>query len=91
MHGTFIFPVVSEGKTIGVLSFHSTKVREPDERLLQAIGVIGSQIGQFLQRKQAEERIQYLATHDGLTGLPNRTMFSQLVNVAIAHRTALPT
>ncbi len=83
MHGTFIFPVVSEGKTIGVLSFHSTKVREPDERLLQAIGVIGSQIGQFLQRKQAEERIQYLATHDGLTGLPNRTMFSQLVNVAI--------
>jgi diguanylate cyclase (GGDEF)-like protein/PAS domain S-box-containing protein len=83
MHGTFIFPVVSDGKTIGVLSFHSTKVREPDERLLQAIGVIGSQIGQFLQRKQAEEHIQYLATHDGLTGLPNRTMFSQLVNVAI--------
>jgi diguanylate cyclase (GGDEF)-like protein/PAS domain S-box-containing protein len=83
MHGTFIFPVVSEGKSIGVLSFHSTKVREPDERLLQAIGVIGSQIGQFLQRTQAEERIQYLATHDGLTGLPNRTMFSQLVNVAI--------
>jgi diguanylate cyclase (GGDEF)-like protein/PAS domain S-box-containing protein len=83
MHGTFIFPVVSEGRPIGVLSFHSTKVREPDERLLQAIGVIGSQIGQFLQRKRAEERIQYLATHDGLTGLPNRVMFSQLVNAAI--------
>ncbi len=83
MHGTFIFPVVSEGKSIGVLSFHSTKVREPDERLLQAIGVIGSQIGQFLQRKQAEERIQYLATHDVLTALPNRAMFNQLLNMAI--------
>ncbi|OGA08077.1 MAG: diguanylate cyclase [Betaproteobacteria bacterium RIFCSPHIGHO2_12_FULL_69_13] len=34
-------------------------------------------------RKQAEERIQYLATHDGLTGLPNRTMFSQLLNLAL--------
>jgi len=83
MHGTFLFSAMSEGKPIGVLSFHSKKVREPDERLLQAVGVVGSQIGQFLQRKQAEERIQYLATHDGLTALPNRVMFSQLLNSAI--------
>ncbi len=34
-------------------------------------------------RKRAEERIHYLATHDGLTGLPNRAMFSQLLNLAI--------
>ena len=32
MHGTFLFPVISEGKPMGVLSFHSQKVREPDER-----------------------------------------------------------
>ncbi|MBI2297292.1 MAG: EAL domain-containing protein [Betaproteobacteria bacterium] len=83
MHGTFLFPVMSEGRPTGVLSFHSRKVREPDERLLQAVGVIGSQIGQFLQRKQAEDQIQYLATHDGLTSLPNRVMFSQLLNLAI--------
>ena len=35
------------------------------------------------ERKQAEEKIQYLATHDVLTGLPNRSMFSQLLNYAI--------
>ena len=34
-------------------------------------------------RKQAEERIQYLATHDTLTGLPNRVIFSELLNHAI--------
>jgi diguanylate cyclase (GGDEF)-like protein/PAS domain S-box-containing protein len=34
-------------------------------------------------QKLAEDRIQYLATHDGLTGLANRTMFSELLNMAI--------
>jgi len=35
------------------------------------------------ERKLTEEKIQYMATHDALTGLPNRLMFSQLINHAI--------
>ena len=33
--------------------------------------------------KTAEARIRYAAAYDGLTGLPNRTQFSQLLNAAI--------
>src|SRR6266545_986148 len=55
IRGAFHFPAIAEGKTIGVMSFSSREVREPDERLLRAVRVIGSQIGQFVQRKQAEE------------------------------------
>ncbi|HYD94377.1 MAG TPA: EAL domain-containing protein [Noviherbaspirillum sp.] len=37
---------------------------------------------EITDKKVAESRIQYLATHDGLTGLPNRVMFSQLLDSA---------
>ncbi|HYU68758.1 MAG TPA: EAL domain-containing protein [Burkholderiales bacterium] len=58
LHGAIFFPVMAEGKTIGVLAFNSREVREPEERLLQALRVIGSQIGQFVRRKQAEEGVR---------------------------------
>jgi diguanylate cyclase (GGDEF)-like protein/PAS domain S-box-containing protein len=56
--GAFAFAVVSGGRTIGVLAFSAWTVHAPDERLEQAARVIGSQIGQFLQRKQAEESLR---------------------------------
>ncbi|HSU78759.1 MAG TPA: EAL domain-containing protein, partial [Burkholderiales bacterium] len=58
MHGAFVFPVIADGRTIGVLAFNTRQPREPEESLLQAIRVIGSQIGQFVQRKQAEEVVR---------------------------------
>jgi diguanylate cyclase (GGDEF)-like protein/PAS domain S-box-containing protein len=54
----FAFPVVAQSRIIGILNFSSPAVREPDQRLLQASRVIGSQIGQFLQRKLAEESLR---------------------------------
>jgi diguanylate cyclase (GGDEF)-like protein/PAS domain S-box-containing protein len=36
------------------------------------------------QRKEAEERLGHLAYHDSLTGLPNRDLFSEHLEVALA-------
>jgi diguanylate cyclase (GGDEF)-like protein/PAS domain S-box-containing protein len=38
---------------------------------------------EITEQKVAEEHIQYMARHDALTGLPNRMMFSHLLNMAI--------
>jgi len=37
------------------------------------------------QRKQSEETLQYQASHDMITGLPNRIMFNEQLSVAIAN------
>ncbi len=36
------------------------------------------------EAKAAEERIEFLAYHDGLTGLPNQAMFKRLAELALA-------
>lgn len=35
------------------------------------------------ERKLADEHVRFLATHDSLTGLPNRVMFSEILQVSI--------
>ena len=83
VRGAFVFPLVSEGRTIGVFIFNSRAVREPEERLLRAIHVIGSQIGQFIQRKQAEDKLAHLAQFDTVTGLPNRYLFNDRLSLTL--------
>lgn len=40
-------------------------------------------IRDITERKQIEQELNHMATHDALTGLPNRLMFSQLLDHAI--------
>ena len=56
--GAMAFPVVAEGRRIGVFSFANFAMQEPDARLLQATRIIGGQVGQFLRRRGAEEALR---------------------------------
>ncbi|MDP1989817.1 MAG: EAL domain-containing protein, partial [Syntrophales bacterium] len=84
LHGAFAFPIRSGNDILGVVEFFSLASRPPDEALLQSTRAIGGQIGLFIARKQAEERIRHLAHYDALTGLANRSMFSQRLGHALA-------
>ncbi|MEG5060990.1 adenylate/guanylate cyclase domain-containing protein [Microcoleus sp. A2-C5] len=61
LHGAFGFPILgdykhenSERSVLGVMTFFSGEVQCFDEELLQTMATIGSQLGQFIKRKQAE-------------------------------------
>lgn len=55
LHGAFGFPVLVGGEVWGVIEFFSSEIREPDEELAMMVEGIGGQIGQFTERKRAEE------------------------------------
>jgi diguanylate cyclase (GGDEF)-like protein/PAS domain S-box-containing protein len=42
-------------------------------------------IRDITERKRAEEELEYMATHDVLTGLPNRTLFNDRLSMALTH------
>jgi diguanylate cyclase (GGDEF)-like protein len=84
LHGAFGFPLLLGTEVLGLMEFFHRDVREPDALLLRIADSIGNQIGQFMARKQAEERIRHLANYDELTGLPNRSMFQQRLHHALA-------
>jgi len=83
LHCAFGFPVMAGAQPLGVMEFFGRDIKQPDGALLSIAQSIGSQIGQFIVRKQAEEALRFVATHDALTGLPNRVMFSQRLDHAI--------
>jgi signal transduction histidine kinase/CheY-like chemotaxis protein len=58
LRGALACPVVLGGDVLGVVEFFSREVRPPDEDLLRMMAGMGSQIGQFLERKRAEQALR---------------------------------
>jgi PAS domain S-box-containing protein len=58
LHSAFAFPILLGGVVIGVIEFFSRERRQRDDDLQAMIGSLGSQVGQFLERKQTEEALR---------------------------------
>ena len=48
-------------EVVGVLEFFCDQIQKPDGRLLDMMSAIGSQIGQFMERKEAEDALRVYA------------------------------
>ena len=60
LHAALGFPVLLGSEVVGVLEFFSREIGRPDEELLEMLGTIASQIGQFAERKRTEAELATL-------------------------------
>lgn len=64
LRGGFGFPVLLGDEVVGVIEFFSQEIRQPDQDLLELINNVGNQIGQFHERKRAEEKLAQLLVRE---------------------------
>ncbi len=58
LHTAFCFPIRSAGTIVGAMEFFARVAIEPNEALLTSMAILGSQIGQFVVRRQAEDAVR---------------------------------
>jgi len=87
LHACFAFPILLGADVLGVIEFFSHEIRQPDQELLDMMATIGSQIGQFLERKRAED-----ALHRAQMELAHVTRVATLgeMTASIAHEVNQP-
>ncbi|HEY4714747.1 MAG TPA: bifunctional diguanylate cyclase/phosphodiesterase, partial [Aquirhabdus sp.] len=78
--------ILAGNKVAAVLEFFSTQEEKPDEVLLHIMMQLGLQLGRVVERNAAEKRLVHDSMHDRLTGLPNRILFLDRLQNAIAHQ-----
>jgi sigma-B regulation protein RsbU (phosphoserine phosphatase) len=80
LHTAFGFPILNKDEKLGVMTFFSREIQKPAPDLIKMMAAITSQMGQFIKRKQAEEKVQH----------QNRILQAELNQAAEYVRSLLP-
>jgi diguanylate cyclase (GGDEF)-like protein/PAS domain S-box-containing protein len=71
------------GKAVGILVVLTRKPIERKEFFVSLLEIFASRAAAEVERSRAEERVRQLATRDPLTGLPNRLLFNDRLNLSM--------
>ena len=79
-------PILShQGEAVGIFATYAKEPRERTNAEMRLVHVAVRIAGIAIERKLAEDRIQFMANHDALTGLPNRALLNDRLSQALLH------
>jgi len=59
LHAAFGAPILLGDQILGMIEFFSREILPPDEDLLRMMAGVGSQVGQFIERRRAEQDLRF--------------------------------
>ncbi|MBW7972422.1 EAL domain-containing protein [Bradyrhizobium sp. BR 10289] len=84
------FPLITHDQPVGVMIYMSTEQDTFTDEFVELLQRLANNVSFAMEnfdradeKNQADERIEYLASHDSLTDLPNRETFNGLLREAI--------
>lgn len=80
-------PLIAEGNATGVLSIMSREMNFFDEETVKLLSELAGDISFAMEVIGKEEKLNYLAYYDALTGLPNRTLLLERLTPNIQQAT----
>lgn len=83
-HGHYNVPILYRERTLGVVNLYLNAGHSRNQREEEFLLAVADTLAGIIIRKQAEDKIQYLAYYDELTGLPNRSLFLDRLTQGIA-------
>jgi diguanylate cyclase (GGDEF)-like protein len=76
-------PLFVEGRVAGAMSLYARETNFFDDEEIKLLNELADDISFALEHIAKEEKLNYLAYYDQLTGLPNRTLLHDRVNQAL--------
>jgi diguanylate cyclase (GGDEF)-like protein len=76
-------PLAVDDEVVGALSLFANELNFFDDEEIKLLTGLADDISFALEHISRQEKLNYLAYYDQLTGLPNRTLFQERVNQAL--------
>ncbi|MEO8798849.1 MAG: EAL domain-containing protein, partial [Polyangiaceae bacterium] len=90
LRSAYAFPILLGDEVAAVLEFFSVKAVVPDEETMRLFAQVCTQLTHVVERHRTAVALVHDASHDPLTGLPNRALFVDQLRRAVARRRRHP-